>query len=545
MDHDGYRADDINIVRIGHACKEEYSRRNKSQVFEDRFVSPSKGKGSDKLTNDDMHLLRIVEKVSLETIVEDRKRVLQASDAKKQFNPNVSFKYSDIRKQILEKADIVCCTLSGAGSQPILEVILRMTNFKFDAVIIDEAAQAVEPSSLIPLKFNPSLVVMVGDPCQLPATVFSRIAKEANYGQSLFLRLQRTGIPVCLLNIQYRMHPMIVAYPSSRYYAGQLITDTQTLSLQNAFHQPYHHDPSQRFTPFAFHNLEYAYEENEGTSIRNVLEARYVLLLVQELITRYPNMNHHIGIIVPYRAQRRYLQQLFRSQFGKQGMKGCQDLEIATVDGFQGREKDIIIFSCVRASMVRSSSQNNSASNEVTMTGNYSIGFLKEWQRLNVAITRARYALWIVGHQQTLMKDGEWKALLQYAEANDAIRTFPTEKAAKTFNLSVSTSVAASNQETNAAVNSNNNSKKHHRGNNNKHQQYHSNKKWNNNADAARDRDRGRERERSRERSRDRRDSRSDSRDYDRRNSHHQNNNRSNNNNNSNQGNKRPRTDSR
>jgi len=99
-------------------------------------------------------------------------------------------------------------------SQPILEVILRITGFKFDAVIIDEAAQAVEPSSLIPLKYNSALVVMVGDPCQLPATVFSKTAKECNYGQSLFLRLQRLGIPVSMLQIQYRMHPAISAYPS-------------------------------------------------------------------------------------------------------------------------------------------------------------------------------------------------------------------------------------------------------------------------------------------------------------------------------------------
>jgi superfamily I DNA and/or RNA helicase len=143
----------------------------------------------------------------------------------------------------------VCCTLSGAGSQPILEVVMHITGFKFDAVIIDEAAQvrlylymymykninifihifipkyiyirmfvyiymyiykytqksqAVEPSTLIPFKFNPARVVMVGDPCQLPATVFSRVSKECNYDQSLFQRLRLAGHPVLMLETQYR-----------------------------------------------------------------------------------------------------------------------------------------------------------------------------------------------------------------------------------------------------------------------------------------------------------------------------------------------------
>ena len=85
-----------------------------------------------------------------------------------------SLSVAELKKQILDQADVVCATLSGAGSQPILEVVMKIPGFKFHAVIIDEAAQAVEPSTLIPFKFNPHRVVMVGDPCQLPATVFSR-----------------------------------------------------------------------------------------------------------------------------------------------------------------------------------------------------------------------------------------------------------------------------------------------------------------------------------------------------------------------------------
>jgi superfamily I DNA and/or RNA helicase len=185
-DQDGLKAEDLNVVRVGHSSlKDEMfsssssssffgNGKRKYQSFQPSSAAVSASSSSSAYLNHtslasmnetEYNIMRIVEKVSLESIVEDRRKALLASDGKK--NLGISFKYSDIRKQILEKADIVCCTLSGAGSQPLLEVILRITGYKFDAVIIDEAAQAVEPSSLIPFKYNPQLVILVGDPCKL------------------------------------------------------------------------------------------------------------------------------------------------------------------------------------------------------------------------------------------------------------------------------------------------------------------------------------------------------------------------------------------
>jgi superfamily I DNA and/or RNA helicase len=185
-DQDGLKAEDLNVVRVGHSSlKDEMfsssssssffgNGKRKYQSFQPSSSAVSASSSSSAYLNHtslasmnetEYNIMRIVEKVSLESIVEDRRKALLASDGKK--NLGISFKYSDIRKQILEKADIVCCTLSGAGSQPLLEVILRITGYKFDAVIIDEAAQAVEPSSLIPFKYNPQLVILVGDPCKL------------------------------------------------------------------------------------------------------------------------------------------------------------------------------------------------------------------------------------------------------------------------------------------------------------------------------------------------------------------------------------------
>jgi senataxin len=231
-----------------------------------------------------------------------------------------------------------------------------------------------------------------------------------------------------MLEVQYRMHPQIAAYPSQRFYAGKLITDPQSVSA-DSHHKPYHNDKSGRFKPYLVHDLQYSSEETEGTSLRNREEAKYVLLLFHELITRYPEYKRNIGIIAPYRAQRRYLIQLFKQKYGS--YCASLDTEIATVDGFQGREKDIIIFSCVRATPLSSSSSSSSSVPTTSGASGSAIGFLKEWQRLNVAITRAKYALWIVGNSLTLQKDAEWKELLDYSKKQNSVVSLFSEKMSK------------------------------------------------------------------------------------------------------------------
>eukprot|EP01035_Chromulina_nebulosa_P019240 gene19240-25091_t len=285
---------------------------------------------------------------------------------------------------------IIGALLTGAGSQALIEVVIGKTGFKFDAIIIDEAAQSTEPSALIPFKFDPHLVIMVGDPCQLPAVILSKKSKECNYHQSLFERLQKSGVEMTMLNTQYRMHPYIADYSSYRFYNNQLITDSSLLEKPERV-RPYYFHPSEKFKPFVFHNV----------------------------------MKDNIGIIAPYSAQRKLLKQIFKERFGYK----C-NVEISTIDGFQGREKDIIFFSCVRA-------PNKSYRNEKNMDN--SIGFLKEKQRLNVAITRARNALWIVGHADTLSGDSEWEQLLNYMKTRKYIyRVFKEYNDKKSHNNNTS-----------------------------------------------------------------------------------------------------------
>ncbi len=456
---------DLSVIRIGQPCRDEYQRTGVDTFGRSKHHQQH-------LSASDENMVRIVERATLDTLVEERRRTLMASDTRAQ--AGATLKIADIRKQILEGADVVCSTLSGAGSQPMLEVVLRITGFKFDAVIIDEAAQAVEPSSLIPFKYNPQAVVLVGDPCQLPATVFSATAKKAGYSQSLFQRLQIAGYPVLMLETQYRMHPAIAEYPSLRYYQSRLITGSQLIT-SDSHKMPYHNDPTGKFRPFLFHNVPWSTETTEGTSTSNRDEARYVVDLFEELVTKYPDHRGGIGIIAPYRAQRRLLNTLFRERFGNQhqhrrGVPPIFDLdtEISTVDGFQGREKNIVIFSCVRAPTNRNhyfntrhlhasnstaslegsaeavevevevagrediqlETQSNASTSSATSStvpgaAFRGIGFLKEWQRLNVAITRSRYALWIVGNSDVLSADSEWRHLVDYSKKKNSFYTAP------------------------------------------------------------------------------------------------------------------------
>ncbi|CAN0438690.1 unnamed protein product, partial [Ectocarpus sp. 12 AP-2014] len=187
------------------------------------------GGGKDGMTS------TVVERVALERLVTERMERTKCSAV-------------SARLGILLRAEVVCATLSGSGSHILVETVmmsmqLAATNLAktkkgrkkakaaaregqtilgFDAVVMDEAAQAVEPSSMIPLKYNPRAVIMVGDPAQLPATIFSKDAQRANYAQSLFLRLQRGGHPKTMLDTQYRMHPDIASFASTRFYSGLL-----------------------------------------------------------------------------------------------------------------------------------------------------------------------------------------------------------------------------------------------------------------------------------------------------------------------------------
>ncbi len=331
---------------------------------------------------------------------------------------------SELALHYLQQAHIVCSTLSGAASQPMLEFAMlyqgkvgvagAVGSVPFSAVIIDEAAQASEPACLVPLRYNPPQLVLVGDPAQLQPTLLSPAAKAVSYGRSLFERLAPSGahntagstaIPYYRLRIQYRMLPELIRYPSLRWYDNVVCT-APAIERSGSHVRPYHSHESGLFRPLMLHDLTYGRERREGVSISNAAEAKYVVRLYSFLSACYPASfglsgssdlgqpkSAKIGIIAPYRAQRALIQRFAREMLGASAAKM---IELGTIDGFQGREKEIIILSCVRAPPEGSMYGSRDGRHGTN------IGFLSEPQRMNVAFTRAQCALWVVGHADTL-----------------------------------------------------------------------------------------------------------------------------------------------
>ncbi|RMZ53306.1 hypothetical protein APUTEX25_004794 [Auxenochlorella protothecoides] len=289
------------------------------------------------------------------------------------------------RMAILEEASIVCTTLSFSGSASFVRLAR-----KFDVVIVDEAAQAVEPAVLVPLAHGGARqVYLVGDPVQLPATVLSSRALAHGYSGSLFSRLQSAGYPVQVLDTQYRMHPAIREFPSATFYGGGL-KDGADVAAQTK--RAWHASPA--FAPLVFYDVP----GREGTpagsnSLVNTTEAEVVLSIYRELIHRHPELRGRpaVAVISPYKAQVSLLRRLFLAALGPDMAK---TVDINTIDGFQGREKDVAIFSTVRSSR------------------RGSIGFVADERRMNVGLTRARSSLLVVGNAAALAQDGNWGALV-------------------------------------------------------------------------------------------------------------------------------------
>lgn len=277
---------------------------------------------------------------------------------------DVSYK-QDIRKRLVEKADVIACTCITAGSSLFNKCV-------FPVVLIDEAVQATEPQSLVPLIYGCSKLILVGDHKQLGSTILSKRAARAGLTCSLFERMLRVGVVPYLLTTQYRMHPELCEYPSQKFYDGYIRTGIAPMR-RTCFMSP------------TFFYCSYGKEElsSSGTSFLNRTEA-FVVKSVVGYFQQNRVLGCQIGVITFYEGQRAHLQ----SQL--------PDVEVANVDGYQGREKDFIVISLVR-------------SNE-----HQGIGFVKDARRVNVALTRAKYGLVIVGNPNTLLKNSLWKDLLTF-----------------------------------------------------------------------------------------------------------------------------------
>ena len=299
--------------------------------------------------------------------------------------------FRDAEREILAAADVICTTCAGAGDK-------RFEGLRFKLVLVDEATQAAEPECLIPLVLGAKQIVLVGDHCQLGPVITCKAAAQAGLSQSLFERLIMLGIRPIRLAVQYRMHPALSEFPSNTFYEGALQNGV-TLAERSTPPDVVWPIPSR---PMYFYVVTGAEElSGSGTSYLNRGEAAAVEKIVTQFL-RAGVTPAQIGVITPYEGQRAYTVS-YMIQHGALKSSLYHDVEVASVDAFQGREKDYVILSCVR-------------SNE-----HQGIGFLGDPRRLNVALTRAKYGLVIVGNPRVLARQPLWHLLCSHFKDADCL----------------------------------------------------------------------------------------------------------------------------
>lgn len=325
-----------------------------------------------------------------------------------------------INAELFGEARVIACTLVGSAHH-LLE------GMKFGTLFIDEAAQALEAACWIPMK-RASRVILAGDHCQLPPTVKSIAALRAGLGKTLMERIaENKPEVVTLLKIQYRMNDEIMRFSSDWFYGGKVesapqikyrsvldydhpITWIDTSNEENQItiegeDAPEDSASTSSSVSAANQNSDLNFKEQfvgESFGRINKAEAELTLLTLAEYFTKIGKQRVleeriDVGIISPYRAQVQYLKKLIKKyEFFKPYRRL---ISVNTVDGFQGQERDVILISLVR-------------SNDEGQ-----IGFLKDLRRMNVAMTRARMKLIILGNKNTMTKHPFYKKLWEYVEA--------------------------------------------------------------------------------------------------------------------------------
>ncbi|MGO5243953.1 AAA domain-containing protein [Prevotella sp. LCP21S3_D2] len=325
-----------------------------------------------------------------------------------------------INSELFGEARVIACTLVGSAHR-LLE------GMKFGTLFIDEAAQALEAACWIPMR-RASRVILAGDHCQLPPTVKSIAALRAGLGKTLMERIaENKPEVVTLLKIQYRMNDEIMRFSSDWFYGGKVesapqikyrsvldydhpITWIDTSNEENQItiegeDVPEDSASTSSSVSAANQNSDLNFKEQfvgESFGRINKAEAELTLLTLAEYFTkigkqRVLSESIDVGIISPYRAQVQYLKKLIKKyEFFKPYRRL---ISVNTVDGFQGQERDVILISLVR-------------SNDEGQ-----IGFLKDLRRMNVAMTRARMKLIILGNKDTMTKHPFYKKLWEYVEA--------------------------------------------------------------------------------------------------------------------------------
>ena len=289
-------------------------------------------------------------------------------------------------QEILFQADVIACTLVNTQSN-------SLQHLKFKTVVIDEAAQAIEPATWIPLS-RVHKVVLAGDPYQLPPVIKSTEAREKGLGMTLLEKWVREGKPTSFLDTQYRMHPTIMEFSNTIFYEKKLKAAPQVIDqkvgIPDLSPVLFIDTAGCGFNEAINPETKSRYNEGEAFILRE-----YFLQFTTELAKLeipIPTM----AIIAPYREQSRHLKQLFREDL--ELIPFAEHLSINSIDAFQGQEREIVFISLTRS--------NDKAE----------IGFLSDYRRMNVALTRAKKHLVVIGDSATIGGDDFYQKFIEYTE---------------------------------------------------------------------------------------------------------------------------------
>ena len=399
------------IVRLGHPA------RMKIKTLARQTTNKKSTKKIEKLID--------LTKYSFDARLEQSEQKQLANDIQEEINDKKTTwrdrkqLYSDLRdrenrarEEIINSAEIVLSTTTSVlfGHQNNGKTETKQKNF--DLVIIDEASQCVEIAALQSVICAKRLV-LAGDHQQLPPTILSHEAAEKGMQNTLLERaVTYFGDEVHkLLNVQYRMHQKIMKWSNKKFYHDLVKSDVscKDSSKENL--------PTISFVDTA--NCDFYEEQNEVGSYSNKFEAEIIRIQIEKLMNEFNFSKDEIGVITPYSAQTKLVKSILENDSlataaavsEQEGVTNTKVLEVSTVDGFQGREKSAILLTLVRS--------NN----------NHAIGFLKDIRRLNVAITRAKIHVLVVGDSQTLSngENGVLKDFVEFLQEESDMKIFGNE----------------------------------------------------------------------------------------------------------------------
>jgi len=303
-----------------------------------------------------------------------------------------------ILDELFNTAQVICCT-------PVTSTHKGLTRKKFNTLFFDEASQALEPMIWIPL-LKCKRLILAGDHFQLPPVVKSVEAKRGGLGDTVLDKCIVLNQSTVLLNRQYRMSAAIMGFSNAYFYNNELIADESVISQLLVNDENSNLSKSVEFIDTAGCGFD-EIQNIETLSYYNPSEAQIVLKHLRELIENYEGESAYseieIGIISPYKEQREWL--VDNLDVDTSILSKIKSIQIKTIDGFQGEERDVIYIS-----LVRSNSKQE-------------IGFLSDLRRMNVAITRAKKKLVVIGDSATIGANPFYQSFLEYCETHGLYRS--------------------------------------------------------------------------------------------------------------------------